>query len=133
MISCKNDDPRLPTILVVQDSKTELISNSIIANSFKQVYVSIDQNSHTLAWIQQNQPDLIILNLEWSKLREMDLVTALRLDWLTRNIPILAIGDCIYLFNLDCDACLIEPYSTSDLEKAICSLISSPVCLSYAS
>jgi len=132
MISSKNDDSRLPTIIVVQDSTTKLILNSIIENSFKQVYIS-SQNSNTLGWIQQNQPDLIILKIEWSKLKEMDLVATLRLDWLTRNIPILAIGDGISLLNLDCNAYLVEPYSTSDLEKAICSLISSPVCLSYAS
>ena len=133
MIPCKNDDPRLPVILVVQDSKTELTSNSIIINSFRQVYISIHQNSNILVWIQQNQPDLIILNLEWSKLGDMGLVTALRSDWLTQNIPLIAIGDCTSLLNSDCDARLVKPYSTSDLEKTICSLISSPVCLKCAS
>ena len=80
---------QLPAIAIVQDSSTKLPSDSSVINSFKQIYISATKNVNILLWIQQNQPDLIILNLELSKISELDLVAALRLDWLTRNIPIL--------------------------------------------
>lgn len=136
MICSNTGDRQLSTILVVQDSNIPLAADSKILNSFKEVYVSIGQGTGTLLWIQQNQPDLIILNLEGSKIAELDLIAALKLDWLTRHIPILAIvnqSDRFQAANLDCDAYIAKSYSTLELEKAICSLVSNPVCLSYAS
>ena len=123
-------------MLVIQDSTEILASDSAILNSFKQVYKTVTKSFDTLIWIQQNQPALIVLNLEDLEIDELDLVTALRTDWLTRNIPILAIADKCNRFrisNLDCDEYLSKPYSISKLEKAICSLVYSPSCTRYAS
>ena len=141
MISTNLNIKQLPAVLIVQDRSEKLALNSLIVNSFQQTYISITEsvtkNSNILVWIQQNQPYLIILNLAWSKINELDLITALRLDWLTRDIPILAIAKCkkdrFRVMNLDCNAYLFKPYSTLELEQTICSLVANPICLSCAS
>ena len=127
---------QMPAMLVIQNSTKVLALDSAILNSFRQVYKSVTKSIDTLVWIQQNQPALMVLNLEDLEIEELDLVTALRTDWLTRNIPILAIADKCNRFkiaNLDCDRYLLKPYSALELERAICSLVSSPSCMRYAS
>ncbi|MEL6495569.1 MAG: hypothetical protein AAFQ41_10675, partial [Cyanobacteria bacterium J06623_7] len=59
------------------------------------------------------------------------LISTLKLDWLTRNIPILTIGDSLRqksLNSLNYDAHLTKPYSLSELEQTICSLVCLPAC-----
>ena len=85
---------------------------------------------------QQHQPDLIILDLEYFKIVESGIVTALRLDWLTRSIPIVVMSDLVRAtseVNLDCDAYLERSCSEIELERVICSLVSSPVCKTLVS
>ncbi len=123
----------LPTILIARDHSTKLIFDSPILASFNQVYVPIIEATAILAWVQQRQPDLIILDIQWSKIVELGLITTLRLDWLTRNIPIVIISSLseqkIQLkTNLDGDAYLTKPYSTQELEKVVCSLAPCPAC-----
>ncbi|MEM6610778.1 MAG: hypothetical protein AAF652_00705 [Cyanobacteria bacterium P01_C01_bin.72] len=100
--------------------------SSLIA-AFNLVNISISEPATILSWVQQYQPDLVILNLEWSQVIELQLITALRLDWLTRNIPILMLGNSPASEEtsaaLDYDAYLTKPYSNSALEGAIYSLI----------
>jgi len=122
-----------PTLLVVQQVQEQLAPNSAILASLNQIYISILRASTIVSWVQQHQPDLIILDLKWSEAIDLQLISALRLDWLTRNIPILVIADSIpsqSAKNLDYDFCLIEPYSPLELEQSICSLISIPICKS---
>ena len=88
-----------------------------------------------LAWIQQYQPDLIILNAELTQIINLQLITILKLDWLTRTIPILLITSAAeklqFEETLDYDACLIEPYSAMELNKIVCSLVSVSTCNVY--
>ena len=117
---------RQPIMLIISNSKTKLTLSSSISAFFDRFQV-IFQKQKTLSWIQQHQPDLIILDLEKSD-KLLPLVTTLKLDWLTRDIPIIAIVDsadrqlCLSA-NLN-DACLSKPYSVVELEQKICSLIS---------
>lgn len=122
-----------PTILIAKDYQEELKLDSQILASSNQVYVPVVNATEILSWVQQHQPDLIILDLEYPKIVESGIVTALKLDWLTRRIPIvvvcnLAKGNCISQEDLDCDAYLAKPYLERELEKVICSLVSSPAC-----
>lgn len=131
------DQPKSPVILVVQNRPANLATNSDILNYFSKVYVSLFDVTEILLWIQQNQPDLIILDLPWLEITEAELITALRLDWLTRNIPILILSNICTNWSdivpdLDYNACLCKPYLTSELEKLVCSLVSTPACLAYA-
>ena len=126
----------LPTILMVRDSERKIEFNSHILSAFNVVYSSKLQNTPILTWIQQNQPDLIIAEYNSFPEPYSNLITLLKLDWLTRNIPIVVAGNKFTLRsieNLDYDACLNSPYSVADLNKVICSLIQIPICNVFAS
>ena len=93
------------------------------------------QDTEILTWIQQNQPDLIVIEYASHPESYSNLITPLKLDWLTRNIPIVIVCSRFFLKsieNLDYDACLNSPYSEADLNKAICSLIRLPICHIFA-
>lgn len=120
-------------MLIVNNSQAEMISSCSILASFDQTYISLLEAQQILSWVQQHQPDLIVLDLPWSQVIDSQLITALRLDWLTRNIPILMLADAPTLqlqpmAALDCNAYLTKPYSPSALEQAICSLVPHPAC-----
>ncbi|MEM7592850.1 MAG: response regulator [Cyanobacteria bacterium P01_A01_bin.83] len=122
-----------PTVLVVGKDRAIPISDSLVIASLNQVYISILEAAKILAWVQQHQPDLIVIDIGWSQIIKLQLITALRLDWLTRNIPIIVITSnqakqIDEQTTLDCDAFLIKPYAIKDLEQTICSLISTPAC-----
>lgn len=117
------------TVLVVANSYRQFKDSSVLA-CFN--LVNISASVDTVSWIQQHQPDLIILDLDWSQVAHLQLISGLRMDWLTRLIPIMAIvgskAQLISTVQLDYDVCLLEPYSQSELEKSICDLISLPAC-----
>ncbi|MGF1589479.1 MAG: two-component system response regulator [Pleurocapsa sp.] len=124
------------TVLIVNNNEVNLASNSAILTSLQQVFLSVSEAHKAISWVQQHQPDLIILDLEWSQIVQIQLITALRLDWLTRNIPIMLIVNSTVQelctnAQLNYDACLVKPYSTQDLERKICSLVSIPACELY--
>ena len=120
--------PTMQTLLVVGSNQMQFAPKSFAIAGFNLVNISILEPATILSWVQQYQPDLVILNLEWSQVIELQLITALRLDWLTRNIPILMLGNSPTseetTATLDYDAHLTQPYSNSALERAIYSLIS---------
>jgi CheY-like chemotaxis protein len=122
----------LQRILVVSDEPKKLALDSKILASFEQISLTILEATKIIAWVQQYQPDLIVLNLKLAQIINLQLIAALRLDWLTRTIPIMVITNPASKLQspekLDCDAWLIKPYSKIELEQAICSLISTPAC-----
>ena len=127
------DGVAIPTIVIIQEPALRI--NSFISPLFNKAYWLKYHPGKTLDWIQQNQPDLIILKLDKTKENCSNLITSLKLDWLTRDIPILVIGNKFILqstANLGYDACLKTPYSIKELERAICSLVSTPACHSLA-
>jgi len=132
----KLDNNCLPTILIVQDDESDRAFESSFLNLFDTVYISKSQNYiMTLSWIQQNQPDLIILRLKKAELPCLSLITSLKMDWLTRDIPTVVIGNRLAVqsvSNLDYDACLTTPYSAKDLTRVICSFVHSPLCQIFA-
>ena len=124
------------TLLIVNSDRTKLNTNSAVLDSFNRHDISMVEEPDVLSWVQQHQPDLIILNLEWSQLINRQLIAVLKLDWLTRNIPIMVILDSTALRlnsaeRLNYDACLVEPYSTTELDKNIGSLVSVSACELY--
>lgn len=126
-----------PTVLVINNNQSKLPTNSLLLASLNQVCIPILESSKILDWIQQHQPDLIVLDIAWSQIINLQLIAALRLDWLTRNIPIMIITGSTHqqietLGQLDYDAFLIKPYSTKELGQKICSLLRTPVCEAYS-
>lgn len=127
----------LPTVLVINNNQSKLPSDSLLLASLNQVCIPMMESSKILDWIQQHQPDLIVLDIAWSQIINLQLIAALRLDWLTRNIPIMIITGSTMpqiemLGQLDYDAFLIKPYSVAELGEKICSLLTTPVCEVYS-
>ena len=135
MVSQTLGNNNLPTILVVQDSQTKIGSDSAILSQFNIVYISQSNNLDTLFWIQENQPNSILLDFKHPNSACLNLITSLRLDWLTRNIPIVVMTNRFALqsiTHLDCDGYLVTPYSITELEKTICHFIRTPICNIHA-
>ena len=131
---CSSHQTNLQTLLVVNKGQTELDLNSPVLASFHQVCISSLATTKIITLVQQHQPDLVILDLEWLEAVDSQLIPALRLDWLTRNIPILLITDTSglqSLQNLDYDVRLHRSCSLLELEKTICFLTSISVCESH--
>ena len=123
------------TILIVQNNRDQqqLGANSRILAWHEQVYIYSKKTTKILSWVQQHQPDLVVLDLELFQIKKMELISLLRLDWLTRTIPIIIITNLkshpkLATANLDFDACLVKPYSIQELESVICSLLPTPDC-----
>ena len=72
------------TLLVVNHDRTKLKTNSSVLATFNR-HDLFAEEPDVLSWVQQHQPDLIILNLEWAQLVKRQLIAALRLDWLTNG------------------------------------------------
>ena len=125
----------LQKLLVVSQHQFKPTVGSPIIDSFDLVYLSVSEAENIVSWVQQYQPDLIILDLEWSQIADMQLTATLRLDWLTRNIPIVVLANPkshqrSSLTELDYDICLNKPCSDAKLERAICTLVANPACKS---
>ena len=121
-------------MLVVNQDREQLALNSVISASFNCVYLSFAEADRVVNWVQEHQPDLIILNLKSAEAIDLQLITTLRIDWLTRNIPILMIADSASLLSpkgLDCDVYLNRLHSLLELEQTICSLVSVSACQSH--
>lgn len=124
------------TVLVVNDGQTKLNMSSSVLASFNRHDIFVSEESDIVSWVQQHQPDLIVLDLPWSQLINRELITALKLDWLTRNIPIMVVvnsttNELNSIEKLNYDACLVEPYSTVELDSKIHSLVSVSACELY--
>lgn len=118
-----------PIILVARDYPKKLETTSKILASFNHVYVPIIDVLTIVNWVQQHQPDLIVLDIEYSEIVASGLVSTLRLDWLTRTIPIVIISNVAHnKVNIDCDVYLERPCSTRELEETICSLVPISTC-----
>ncbi|MGL5794401.1 MAG: response regulator [Waterburya sp.] len=126
----------LPTILIAQENQTKLASDSAILSGFNQANIPVVEAMTIVTWVQRHQPDLVIFDIDYLQIVNLGLISALRLDWLTRKIPILVISNLSNKelqsrANLDCNAYLKKPYVTRELEQAICSLAPIATCKSY--
>lgn len=122
-------------ILIIQNNREQqqLGANSRILAWHDQVYIYSKKATTILSGVQQHQPDLVVLDLELFQIKEMELISLLRLDWLTRTIPIIIVTNLasqskLATTNLDYDASLVKPYSLQELERVICSLLPTPEC-----
>ena len=81
-----------------------------------------------LSLAQQEQPDLILLDLQLPQINGIKLLGALKIDWLTRNIPIVAITTLKAekeknILDAEFDGYLFPPYTHANLQKAIASFL----------
>lgn len=130
------DHSYFPTILIVRNNYEKIELDSPILTSFRVVCLAESENAVVLSWVQENQPDLILLELTHDSESSGSLVTNLRMDWLTRNIPIAVLSNKFAprtIADLDYDAHLNLPYSPERLDATICSLVKNPACKMFVS
>jgi CheY-like chemotaxis protein len=120
------------TILVVEDDQDNLTYISTALSLFN-YHCLIAENALTaLSLAQQRQPDLILLDVRMPEISGIELLKILRLDWLTKSIPVIAVtalaGDREQemIKNAGFDGCLVKPYLLEELEQIVYSHISNP-------
>ncbi|NJK55908.1 MAG: response regulator [Pleurocapsa sp. SU_5_0] len=118
------------TILVVEDDEDNLIYISTALSLFN-YHCLIARDALTgLSLAQQWQPDLILLDVRMPQINGLELLKILRIDWLTRKIPVIAVTALAgakeqeMITSAGFDGCLIKPYLLEQLEDIVCFHIS---------
>ena len=118
-----------PTVLVVEDNEDNLIYISTALALLNCHSIITKDAIKSLSLAQENQPDMIILDIKMPKLSGIDLINLLKLDWLTRNIPVIAVTALAreqekkLILDAGFNDYLVKPFLIEDLEQIICSHI----------
>jgi CheY-like chemotaxis protein len=127
-VSKENSSPA--TILVVEDDEDNLIYISMALSLFNYHCLIAKNALSGLSLAQQWQPDLIMLDVRMPQINGLELLKTLRLDWLTRTIPVIAVTALAgereqeMIMNAGFDGCLLKPYRLEELEHIICAHLS---------
>jgi CheY-like chemotaxis protein len=117
------------TILVVEDDEDNLIYISTALILFNHHCLIARDALTGLSLAQQWQPDLILLDVKMPQINGLELLKILRLDWLTRKIPVIAVTALAgkreqeMIISAGFDGCLIKPYLLEQLDDIVCSHI----------
>ena len=81
-----------PTVLLVEDepAQREVLSYNLDAEGFR--VVSADNGEDALMLVDEEAPDIIILDLKLGAMNGFDFLKVLRKDELTRHIPVIVIS-----------------------------------------
>lgn len=118
-----------PTILVIEDDEDNLLYVASALQLFNYRCFAACNAMVGLGLAQEHQPDLILLDVRMPQISGIELAKALKLDWLTRKIPIVAVTSLArekeirLILDAGFNDYLIKPYLLEDLEKVICSNI----------
>lgn len=122
-----------PKVLVLEGDRDNLI---YLVNTLKLLDCDCPTASEAmlaLSLAQQEQPDLILLDLQMPQINGIELFKTLRIDWLTRDIPVVAItsaiaGETKAILDAGFDGYLLKPHTLRDLEKAIANHLPNAIC-----
>lgn len=109
-------------ILVVESDRNDLayVSSALKPSNCNCLVAS--EAMHGLSLAQQEQPDLILLDLQMPH-GGIELLTTLKLDWLTRDIPVIALTTLEksqkIILDAKFDGYLLKPYLLDDMLYAI--------------
>lgn len=114
-----------PTILIVEDNPEDLYYLATSLQLFDCNFIAADNAMTALSAAQREQPDLILLDIRLPHINGIELLNILRTDWLTRNIPVVAVTGLAEadeqrrIADVGFDCCLIKPYLLEDLRNVI--------------
>ena len=114
-----------PTILVIENNEDNLFYISTALKLFHCHCLTTQNAMMGLSLAQQEQPDLILIDVEMTQMNGIELLKTLRMDWLTRSIPAVAITalakaqDTEKLIEAGFNDCLVRPYLPKELENII--------------
>ncbi|MEO1800934.1 MAG: response regulator [Cyanobacteria bacterium J06629_2] len=114
-----------PTILVVEDDSDNLTYIAAALERLDCHCLTARNAMEGLSIAQKWQPGLLLVDIEMTGVSGIELLKILRLDWLTRTIPVVAVTalsedrerDAIAQAGFD--DCLLKPYSLAELEILI--------------
>lgn len=115
------------TILIVEDDEDNLLYLTSALDLFSYHCLAARDGASGLSLAQTNQPDLILLDIKMPQISGIELVKTLKMDWLTRSIPVVAITALAReqeknsILAAGFDDYLVKPFLLEDLEQAICS------------
>lgn len=118
-----------PTILIIDNKKDHLTDIATALESLNYHCLTAQTTMMGLALAQQHQPDLILLNVEMPTMSGIELLQTLRLDWLTRTIPVIALATLEsakkYSQSIlaSFDGYLYQPCISQDLKSVVCQQI----------
>ncbi|WP_019499868.1 response regulator [Pseudanabaena sp. PCC 6802] len=116
---------QLPTLLVVEDAPDNLALIEQIFDGSDYIIQSAHDGMAAMAWLEQNMPDLILLDLSLPAMDGWEVARRLKADDRTKDIPIVAItanamlGDKEAAIAAGCDDYLPKPLDIEQLENRV--------------
>jgi len=114
-----------PTILVVEDNPDNLAYVSTALELFRCRCLTAPNAIEGLSLAQRYQPNLILMDILMPEIDGIELLKILKLDWLTRTIPVVAMTALsgrkarAAIAQAGFDGFLLKPYSLEELEMII--------------
>lgn len=111
-------------ILAVDDEQTICV---ILDNFLSPEYEIITVNSghHALSWLNNNQPDLIISDIQMSKMDGFDLLREIRLMGYLKHTPVIMLSgrtqssERIKCYKLGAQDYLTKPFNPEELKELV--------------
>lgn len=116
---------QFPTLLVVEDAPDNLALIEQIFDGSDYIIQLTQDGMAAMAWLEQNMPDLILLDLSLPAMDGWEIARRLKADDRTRDIPIVAItanamlGDKEAAIAAGCDDYLPKPLDIEQLENRV--------------
>jgi DNA-binding response OmpR family regulator len=111
-------------ILVVDDEKSICL---LLENFLSQDYdvVSMDDGLEALKWLEENLPDLIISDIQMTKMDGYEFLTNVRQKGFTKHTPIIMLSgkseskERIKCYKLGAQDYLTKPFNPEELEELV--------------
>ncbi|MDQ1318036.1 MAG: two-component system, cell cycle response regulator DivK [Candidatus Poribacteria bacterium] len=116
-------------ILVIEDNDRNRKLIKILLEANKYSVIEAQTGEEALKYLQDDKPDLILLDIQLPKMDGLTLVKKLRLDQKMKDIPIVAVtayamkGDKERMLEAGCDAYVSKPIDTRELPVIVANLI----------
>jgi len=119
----------LGKILVIEDNdrNRKLVKILLEANNYEVVEAKTGEEA--LAYLQDDKPDLILLDIQLPNMDGLTLTRILRSNQKTKDIPIVAVtayamkGDKERVLGAGCDAYISKPIDTRELPMIVANII----------
>jgi len=118
-------------ILVIEDNDRNRKLVKILLEANKYEVIEARTGEESLKYLQNDKPDLILLDIQLPNMDGLTLVKILRADEGTKDIPIIAVtayamkGDKERMLDAGCDAYVSKPIDTRELPVTVANLINS--------
>ena len=116
-------------ILVIEDNDRNRKLVKILLEASKYSVIEAQTGEEALKYLQDDKPDLILLDIQLPKMDGLTLVKKLRADQEMKDIPIVALtayamkGDKERMLEAGCDAYVSKPIDTRELPVIIANLL----------